>query len=199
MRETQQSTASLVELVKRITSSAQVQMKITPSCATVCIRSAPAREKTRGRRFCCSRRPTGGPVEVRPIASLNRYALSSCRPRPAGGRVTGHDAAGQDLLTALADELRGLRPNSRTTYDAGSGGWRLRAHANDSYVTSVSRFRSRGLHGPAGVQRIALRARKSRTRPETRTRAAGAPVLHRMGAALEAHLRDAESAARSNR
>jgi len=29
MRETQQSTASLVELVKRITSSAQVQMKIT--------------------------------------------------------------------------------------------------------------------------------------------------------------------------
>lgn len=55
---------------------------------------------------------------------------------------------GQDLLTALADELRGLAPELTAAYDAGT--------ADDAYVTSVSRLsEAAGYMGLAGVQRIA--------------------------------------------
>jgi chemotaxis protein histidine kinase CheA/ActR/RegA family two-component response regulator len=55
---------------------------------------------------------------------------------------------GQDLLTALADELRGLGPELCAAYDAGN--------ADDAYVTSVSRLsEAAGYMGLAGVQRIA--------------------------------------------
>jgi chemotaxis protein histidine kinase CheA/ActR/RegA family two-component response regulator len=55
---------------------------------------------------------------------------------------------GQDLLTALADELRGLSPELCAAYDAGN--------ADDAYVTSVSRLsEAAGYMGLAGVQRIA--------------------------------------------
>jgi chemotaxis protein histidine kinase CheA/ActR/RegA family two-component response regulator len=55
---------------------------------------------------------------------------------------------GQDLLTALADELRGLAPELAAAYDSGN--------ADDAYVTSVSRLsEAAGYMGLAGVQRIA--------------------------------------------
>ncbi|HUQ10898.1 MAG TPA: response regulator [Steroidobacteraceae bacterium] len=55
---------------------------------------------------------------------------------------------GQDLLTALADELKGLGPELASAYDAGI--------ADDVYVTSVSRLsEAAGYMGLAGVQRIA--------------------------------------------
>src|SRR5690349_21856809 len=54
---------------------------------------------------------------------------------------------GQDLLTALADELRGLSPELSAAYDVGT---------DDAYVTSVSRlYEAAGYMGLAGVQRIA--------------------------------------------
>jgi chemotaxis protein histidine kinase CheA/ActR/RegA family two-component response regulator len=54
---------------------------------------------------------------------------------------------GQDLLTALADELRGLAPELAAAYDAGT--------ADESYATSVSRLsEAAGYMGLAGVQRI---------------------------------------------
>jgi chemosensory pili system protein ChpA (sensor histidine kinase/response regulator) len=55
---------------------------------------------------------------------------------------------GQDLLTALADELRGIAPELSAAYDAGN--------SDDVYVTSVSRLsEAAGYMGLAGVQRIA--------------------------------------------
>jgi chemotaxis protein histidine kinase CheA/ActR/RegA family two-component response regulator len=54
---------------------------------------------------------------------------------------------GQDLLTALADELRGLAPELASAYDAG---------IDEIYVTSVSRLsEAAGYMGLDGVQRIA--------------------------------------------
>ena len=56
---------------------------------------------------------------------------------------------GQDLLTALADELAGLAPELAAAYDSGSP-------ANDTYVTSVARLsEAAGYMGLMGVQRIA--------------------------------------------
>ena len=43
---------------------------------------------------------------------------------------------GQDLLTALADELKGIAPELAQAYDAGSDP-AAAAHADDSYITSV--------------------------------------------------------------
>ncbi len=55
---------------------------------------------------------------------------------------------GQDLLAALADELRGLEPELASAYDSGT--------SDDVYVTSVSRLsEAAGYMGLAGVQRIA--------------------------------------------
>jgi len=55
---------------------------------------------------------------------------------------------GQDLLTALADELKGLAPELATAYDSGSPG-------DDAYVTSVTRLsEAAGYMGLAGVQRV---------------------------------------------
>jgi len=63
---------------------------------------------------------------------------------------------GQDLLTALADELRGLSPELAQAYDSGSSGEPgATAPADDSYLTSVSRLsEAAGYMGLAGVQRI---------------------------------------------
>ena len=55
---------------------------------------------------------------------------------------------GQDLLTALADELKGLALELVSAYDAGSPG-------DDAYLTSVSRLsEAAGYMGLASVQRI---------------------------------------------
>jgi chemotaxis protein histidine kinase CheA/ActR/RegA family two-component response regulator len=64
---------------------------------------------------------------------------------------------GQDLLTALADELAGLAPELAAAYDSGStGDPSAVASANDSYITSVSRLsEAAGYMGLSGVQRIA--------------------------------------------
>src|SRR6478736_10100412 len=63
---------------------------------------------------------------------------------------------GQDLLTALADELKGLAPELAHAYDAGSDSEpTAAARANDSYVTSVARLsEAAGYMGLDGVQRI---------------------------------------------
>jgi chemotaxis protein histidine kinase CheA len=64
---------------------------------------------------------------------------------------------GQDLLTALADELQGLAPELASSYDAGTDGdSATAAHANDSYITAVNRLsEAAGYMGLNGVQRIA--------------------------------------------
>jgi hypothetical protein len=55
---------------------------------------------------------------------------------------------GQDLLTALADELKGLAPELASAYDLGSSG-------DDAYLTSVTRLsEAAGYMGLSGVQRI---------------------------------------------
>jgi len=63
---------------------------------------------------------------------------------------------GQDLLTALADELKGIAPELVQAYDAGSGlEPTAAARANDSYVTSVGRLsEAAGYMGLEGVKRI---------------------------------------------
>jgi chemotaxis protein histidine kinase CheA/ActR/RegA family two-component response regulator len=54
---------------------------------------------------------------------------------------------GQDLLTALADELKGLAPELAAAYDSGN--------SDDAYVTSVTRLsEAAGYMGLGGVQRI---------------------------------------------
>ena len=111
---------------------------------------------------------------------------------------------GQDLLTALADELKGLAPELSAAYDAGSSDDpAARAHADDSYVTSVARLsEAAGYMGLNGVQRIAacvlgnlehLDADDQDARVLVRTFFTDWPLL------LEAHLRDAQRHARSNR
>ena len=64
---------------------------------------------------------------------------------------------GQDLLTALADELHGIAPELVLAYDAGSSTEPGdSARADDSYITSVMRLsEAAGYMGLEGVQRIA--------------------------------------------
>ena len=64
---------------------------------------------------------------------------------------------GQDLLTALADELHGIAPELVQAYDAGSTAEPGdAARADDAYVTSVARLsEAAGYVGLEGVQRIA--------------------------------------------
>ncbi|HET7809095.1 MAG TPA: response regulator [Steroidobacteraceae bacterium] len=63
---------------------------------------------------------------------------------------------GQDLLTALADELKGIAPELVQAYDAGSDAEpTAAARADDSYVTSVNRLsEAAGYMGLDGVRRI---------------------------------------------
>jgi len=63
---------------------------------------------------------------------------------------------GQDLLTALADELKGIAPELVQAYDAGSDAEpTAMARAQDSYVTSVARLsEAAGYMGLDGVKRI---------------------------------------------
>ena len=63
---------------------------------------------------------------------------------------------GQDLLTALADELKGLSPELAQAYDLGTDAGSSARAANDAaYVTAVSRLsEAAGYMGLAGVQRI---------------------------------------------
>ena len=106
---------------------------------------------------------------------------------------------GQDLLTALADELKGLAPELAREYDAGTGSDAgARALANDSYVTSVNRLsEAAGYMGLAGVQRIAacvVTNLEHINSDDQDARVLVRPFFTDWPQLLEAHLRDAENA-----
>jgi chemotaxis protein histidine kinase CheA/ActR/RegA family two-component response regulator len=105
---------------------------------------------------------------------------------------------GQDLLTALADELKGLAPELAQAYDAGTTQEpQARALANDSYVTSVSRLsEAAGYMGLAGVQRMAacvLTNLEHINSDDQDARLLVRPFFTDWPQLIEAHLRDAES------
>jgi chemotaxis protein histidine kinase CheA/ActR/RegA family two-component response regulator len=105
---------------------------------------------------------------------------------------------GQDLLTALADELRGLAPELAQAYDAGTtDDAGARAHANDSYVTSVNRLsEAAGYMGLAGVQRLAacvLTNLENINSDDQDARLLVRPFFTDWPQLVEAHLRDAEN------
>jgi chemotaxis protein histidine kinase CheA/CheY-like chemotaxis protein len=93
---------------------------------------------------------------------------------------------GQDLLNALADELRDLRPELAAAYDSGS----------DSYLTSVARLsEAAGYMGLHGVQRIAaaVSANLDHVTQQQDERVLVRSFFTDWPALLEAHLRDAQS------
>jgi chemotaxis protein histidine kinase CheA/ActR/RegA family two-component response regulator len=105
---------------------------------------------------------------------------------------------GQDLLTALADELKGLAPELAREYDAGTGSDAgARALANDSYLTSVNRLsEAAGYMGLAGVQRIAacvVTNLEHINSDDQDARVLVRPFFTDWPQLLEAHLRDAEN------
>ena len=103
---------------------------------------------------------------------------------------------GQDLLTALADELAGLAPDLAATYDSGSTGEPSAAvSANESYVASVSRLsEAAGYMGLGGVQRIAacvLSHLENINADDHDARVLVRPFFVDWAQLLEAHLRNA--------
>jgi chemotaxis protein histidine kinase CheA/CheY-like chemotaxis protein len=96
---------------------------------------------------------------------------------------------GQDLLTALADELAGLAPELAAAYDSGS--------ADDAYVTSVTRLsEAAGYMGLTGVQRIAacvLENLQHLTADDQDARVLVRPFFTDWAQLLEAHLRQASA------
>src|SRR6185369_14698645 len=105
---------------------------------------------------------------------------------------------GQDLLTALADELQGLAPELAREYDAGTtADAAARSHADDSYVTAVSRLsEAAGYMGLGGVQRIAACVLDNLTHingDDQDARLLVRPFFTDWAQLVEAHLRDAES------
>ena len=106
---------------------------------------------------------------------------------------------GQDLLTALADELHGMAPELVQAYDAGSAAEPGEsARADDSYVTAVTRLsEAAGYMGLDGVQRIARCVLTNLEHLDDND--ADARVLVRQfftewAPLLEAHLRDSNAA-----
>jgi chemosensory pili system protein ChpA (sensor histidine kinase/response regulator) len=107
---------------------------------------------------------------------------------------------GQDLLTALADELKGLAPELASAYDSGSSGEPADvAHANLSYVTSVTRLsEAAGYMGLGGVQRIAtcvLNNLEHLSADDQDARVLVRPFFTDWAPLLETHLRNATDAA----
>jgi chemosensory pili system protein ChpA (sensor histidine kinase/response regulator) len=103
---------------------------------------------------------------------------------------------GQDLLSALADELQGLAPELTQNYDAGSSGdVAACAHANELYVTSVSRLsEAAGYMGLAGVQRVCacvLDNLQHLSAEDQDARLLVRPFFTEWAQLLEAHLRNA--------
>jgi chemotaxis protein histidine kinase CheA/CheY-like chemotaxis protein len=99
---------------------------------------------------------------------------------------------GQDLLTALADELKGLAPELAAAYDSGSPG-------DDAYVTSVARLsEAAGYMGLAGVQRIGacvLDNLRHLDADDLDARVLVRPFFTDWALLLEAHLRHASAPA----
>jgi len=105
---------------------------------------------------------------------------------------------GQDLLTALADELQGLAPELASAYDSGSSGEPADiTRANDSYVTSVTRLsEAAGYMGLNGVQRIAacvLGNLEHLNADDLDARVLVRPFFVDWAQLLEAHLRNASA------
>ena len=104
---------------------------------------------------------------------------------------------GQDLLTALADELRGLAPELAHAYDAGNDP-AAAAHANDSYVTSVTRLsEAAGYMGLEGVKRICASVLDNLRHLDANdpdARVLVRPFFTEWPGLLETHLRDAGAA-----
>jgi chemotaxis protein histidine kinase CheA/ActR/RegA family two-component response regulator len=105
---------------------------------------------------------------------------------------------GQDLLTALADELHGIAPELVQAYDAGSTAEPGdAARADDAYITSVARLsEAAGYVGLEGVQHIASCVLANLDHLDDND--ADARVLVRSfftewAPLLEAHLRDANA------
>jgi len=105
---------------------------------------------------------------------------------------------GQDLLTALADELHGIAPELVQAYDAGSTAEPGDAvRADEAYLTSVTRLsEAAGYMGLNGVQRIAACVLANLDHLDDND--ADARVLVRSfftdwAPLLEAHLRDASA------
>ncbi|MEO8019966.1 MAG: Hpt domain-containing protein, partial [Pseudomonadota bacterium] len=106
---------------------------------------------------------------------------------------------GQDLLTALADELQGLAPELASAYDSGSSGeTAVVAQANHSYVTSVARLsEAAGYMGLGGVQRIAasvLSNLEHLSADDQDARVLVRPFFTEWAQLLESHLRNASAA-----
>jgi chemotaxis protein histidine kinase CheA/ActR/RegA family two-component response regulator len=105
---------------------------------------------------------------------------------------------GQDLLTALADELLGLAPELAQAYDAGSGEPEAVSHANHSYVTSVNRLsEAAGYMGLAGVQRICASVLSNLEHldpSDADARVLVRPFFTEWPRLLESHLRDSIAA-----
>jgi chemosensory pili system protein ChpA (sensor histidine kinase/response regulator) len=100
---------------------------------------------------------------------------------------------GQDLLTALADELRGIAPELVQAYDAGNDA----GAPSHAYVTTVGRLsEAAGYMGLAGVQRLCAcvlenLAHLDGSDPDERVLVR--PFFTDWARLLEAHLRDAGS------
>jgi hypothetical protein len=104
---------------------------------------------------------------------------------------------GQDLLTALADELKGIAPELAQAYDAGND-TAASARANDTYVTSVTRLsEAAGYMGLEGVKRICASVLSNLDHidvDDTDARVLVRPFFTEWAPLLEAHLRDANAA-----
>ena len=104
---------------------------------------------------------------------------------------------GQDLLTALADELRSLTPELSQAYDVGNDP-AAAMRAADSYVTSVNRLsEAAGYIGLAGVQRVCasvLVNLQNLDPSDVDARLLVRPFFTEWAPLLEAHLRDATAA-----
>ena len=103
---------------------------------------------------------------------------------------------GQDLLTALADELHGMAPELVQAYDAGSAAEPGEsARADDSYVTAVTRLsEAAGYMGLAGVQRIGSCVADNLQHLDSEDQDARVlvrPFFTEWAQLLEAHLRNA--------
>ncbi|HET9474265.1 MAG TPA: Hpt domain-containing protein, partial [Steroidobacteraceae bacterium] len=103
---------------------------------------------------------------------------------------------GQDLLTALADELKGVAPELAQAYDAGNDP-AAATRANDSYVTSVTRLsEAAGYVGLEGVRRICacvLGNLDHLDEDDADARVLVRPFFIEWAPLLEAHLRDANA------
>src|SRR5687767_4635041 len=102
---------------------------------------------------------------------------------------------GQDLLTALADELKGIAPELVQAYDADND----TGAASHAYVTTVGRLsEAAGYMGLAGVQRICASVLENLAHldgSEADERLLVRPLFTEWAPLLESHLRDAASPA----